>query len=291
MSRSKKRINPRINTRTKTRSNKKTNHGGNVPSEQDKNYYGILGVRQQAKEDEIEEVYQNKMKTFKIDENNSNNETVKQNLENVKSAYKILIDKVARAKYDSTINPYKKEDTKIVANNKPDNESQEELKKDCPSNKDILDAFINDLHESYFTPGDNYEPASKYVIKKDHNVKIRAYPSVFSTDKNPIHLYTKLTDDVKYENFGDQYLLDSFAIEEMFQLINLQQYFRDPYDGADEVVNRTNCDDVNDSEEKKTDKCKNYKKHKKYKKINETTNKIKDFKYKENIKVNKLFDK
>jgi hypothetical protein len=68
---------------------------------------------------------------------------------------------------------------------------------------------------------------------------------------------------------------------EMFELINLQQHFRDPYN-EEENDQRNNCK-TKDSSESKTDNCKSFKKYEKYKKMNETTNKIKEFKYEENI--------
>lgn len=147
---------------------------------------------------------------------------------------------------------------------------EEETQK-CPSNKDILDAFINDLHQSYFAPGENDNSNDNYTITRTHNTKVTAYPSSFSTKGDPIHFYTKLTDEVVYKNWWEQYLMDSWVIDDMFELVNLQQYNHE-----------YNCN--NDKPD--NEKCE---KHKKYKALINTKNKIihKDTNT-ENINVGKI---
>jgi hypothetical protein len=179
--------------------------------------------------------------------------------------------------------------------------------KQCPAtNKAIFDAFINDLHESYFKPGDNQsEPDPNYSINKTHRIKIKSYPSSFSTEENPIHFYSKLTDNITYGNFWEQYVMDSWAIDDMFNLVNLQQYSQDPYKGDDnEDDKRKNCDNTDNDDVKKKDeedeeydaekkkeieKCKNYKQYKKYKQFSELKNNtIKEFEYNDNFKIQKI---
>jgi hypothetical protein len=180
---------------------------------------------------------------------------------------------------------------------------------ECPAtNKAIFDAFVNDLHESYFKPGDNKpEPDPNYAIHKKHHIKIESYPSSFSTEENPIHFYSKLTDNITYGNWWERFIVDSWAIDDMFDLVNIQQYSHDPYNGdKDADQKRDFCnkydfdnnpeDDEDDDEDddeiekqKEIEKCKKYKKYKKYKQFSKIKdNTIKDFVYEDNFEIHKI---
>lgn len=155
---------------------------------------------------------------------------------------------------------------------------QKENIPECLTKQNILDTFINDLHETYFKQGDQNESVENYTINKTHNLKIRAYPSSFSTEENPIHFYTKLTDSVTYGNWWEQYVMDAWAIDDMFELINLQQYHRNPCE---------NNTTVNTENKVESEQCKKYKR----KKALSEVNKVHDFKHTENIKINKILTK
>lgn len=202
----------------------------------------------------------------------------------------------------------------IIANNSSNNDtpaapsSQKPTNQnECPSNKDIFDAFIKDLHQSYFKQGVYEEPNPNYSIDKKHNIKIKLYPSSFSTEENPVHFYSKITDDITYGNWWEQYIMDAWAIDDMIHLVNLQQYNHDPYKGdenGDEKrekcsIDSKNKEDKDDDEDdddeydeekkKELDKCDTYKKYKKYKHLSKLKNNtIKDFSYEDNYKIHKI---
>jgi len=122
--------------------------------------------------------------------------------------------------------------------------------------KDFLDAFFDTTIEETELPN----------IEVDHILKVYAFPSVFSNDNsifknsdNLIHRKTRLLHKIEYKNWWEQFIDNSFGIDEMFVLTNLKGYDNDVYDIKDKVE-AENCLEGKESNEK----CENYKKYKKY---------------------------
>jgi hypothetical protein len=139
--------------------------------------------------------------------------------------------------------------------------------KECKT-PNFMDGLINEMHSTYFSPGeydrsgDNIKP-----VKRTHYIKMNAYPSVFTdidSDK-PMNGYAKLDNKIYYDSFIEQLLSDGLGINEMFVLLNLQQFENDYYKDDE-------CDKEGLSEDKKnSEKCQNHNKHKKYKKLTEVS--------------------
>lgn len=286
------------NTRSKKRINrrktKRINRGGN-----NQNHYETLGVKPDANIKEIKEAYHKLARIYDTNKNPNDLDVLAMS-QKINEAKGILLDTDQRKEYDLTITPDNAQGV-VVVSNKQDSSKTVGCSK---TNKEIFDAFVNDLHESYFKPGENEsEPDPNYGIQKTHHIKIKSFPSSFSSEKNPVHFYSKLTDNVSYNSVWEQFVMDAWGIDDMINLVNLQQYSHDPYKGDDnETEERDACagmdlnkknkdEDYDEDMQKKIDKCKTYQSYKKYKYLsNLKDNTIKDFIFEDNYKIHKIMN-